>query len=636
MRRLGMGTLKMGIMCLLLFGLTLGLVLTPEIAQSLNESEISNENTRSVINPEIWYIYSLKELTENVTFELPIVINSSGELRIKNRATIELLQKFDFQRNITIKDNGTLRIKKSTLFSNRALYIKLMDTGKLIIEKGGEFKVTKVSAKGNSVIKIQGGKLSPGSGDLDIDLIDDATLNLDSGIIDNADRFSAMDNTKLELNNCSFTSKEYDISCAELKIASNAVITDLKIDSCKNINIYNSRLTGFEISSCENLNSYSSSEIINMNIESLGVATLTSSEIQNLRIDYVNDLSLQSCEVNILKIKEKVTNLNIQNSDISQLDIEECKKLETYNTYFDNSELKSSTDQVVFHSSTIEHCTIFPLKLEIYNSEIIGNKDELNDLTRGQHLMAYNSSFNAPLHFTGTSQADLVNCSTLGTIPPKVIVDSDAQVNLYWWLDVQVLDNESKPLPNVLVTVHDFITNTKIKEGVSAEFGRVKFALLANTITKHGWNTKNNKSYFIRGNYDTLLKENGTGIWMKDNTNSILDFSEVKEESVKEETFFTPETITGILIFIIIVILIIFSLVSGRKSKNGKGKAGSGSGRTNGDRNGGYNGGIPRRNGIGNGNGNGRSKGRNYPRGRPPRRGNGGRKPTVTVFKELK
>ena len=345
-----------------------------------------------------------------------------------------------------------------------------------------------------------------------------------------------------------------------------------------------------------------------------------------------------------MKINEEVTTLDIQNSEISQLDIEECNKLTTYNTYFDNSKLQNSLDQVVFHSSTIEHCTIFPLKLEIYNSKIIGNKDELNDLTRGQKLIAYNSSFNAPLHFTGTSQADLVNCSTLGSKPPKVIVDEDAQVDLYWWLNVQVLDNESKPLPNVLVTVHDFMMNTKVKEGVSADQGRVTFALLANTITKNGWNTKNNKSYFIRGNYDTHFKENGTGIWMKDNTNCILDFSDVKEESVKENTFFTPETITGILIFIIIVILIIFSLVSSRKSKNGKAKSKvvGGQKRANGDRNGGYNGGVPRRNGNGNGNGyhngngNGRSKRRNYPRGRPPKRINGGRRQTVTIFKELK
>jgi len=69
----------------------------------------------------------------------------------------------------------------------------------------------------------------------------------------------------------------------------------------------------------------------------------------------------------------------------------------------------------------------------------------------------------------------------------------------------------------------------KVKEGVSADQGRVTFALLANSITKNGWNTKNNKSYFIRGSYDTFFKENGTGI-------NVITVARVTNEATKIKT----------------------------------------------------------------------------------------------------
>ncbi len=565
-----MGNFEMGIFLMLLAIFCAGWIIAPVIAQDVPNDDSSNEKTRGSEEPDIWYIYTSKKIVENISIELPIVINSSGELRIRDSATFELLQKYDHQRNITIKNNGTLRIQKGTLQSNYALNICLEDNGKLIIEKSSELKASEINARNNAVIQVASSVISPGVGGLVIDIGDESSLELTDSSIINANKINAYGDSKLVIKQGFIDTDEFAISCKELSLISNPDFRDLKINSCKNIIIKDSKVTGLQVSSCGNLYSYTNTTINDSTINSLGSGKLSSAKIQKLSIDSVDELELDGCNVNILKINEMVTDLKIRSSVISQLDIENCQNLETYDTHFDNSELRNSLDIVVFHSSTVEHCSIFPLAIKIYDSTIIGNEAELNDLTRGRRLDAYNSSFNAPLHFTGTSEAYLINCSTLGENPPKVIVEEDAKIYIYWWLEVQVLDNKSKPLPDVTVTVCDFITNARKEEGISDQNGQVKFALLANTIMKSGWNTKNNKSYFVKGQYNGHSKENETGIWMRENTKSYLEFKDVKPEKAKPKPLFTAETITGILIFIVIIILIALSLVSGKKPNKPK------------------------------------------------------------------
>jgi hypothetical protein len=120
-------------------------------------------------------------------------------------------------------------------------------------------------------------------------------------------------------------------------------------------------------------------------------------------------------------------------------------------------------------------------------------------------------------------------------------------------------------LPGASITVRDFITNAPIKTGVSDSNGQVSFYLQANTITKDGWKTRNNKSYFVSGSYDSRKASNETGIWLKDNIKTYLDFTEVKEKKKEPKPFFTFETIIGIIIFIIILALVVISLARGRK-----------------------------------------------------------------------
>ncbi|WP_455392145.1 hypothetical protein, partial [[Eubacterium] cellulosolvens] len=436
-----------------------------------------------------------------------------------------------------------------------------------------------------------------------IQITGDSTLKLIEGSITNADAFKAAGNSNIELQNGTIETKNFDINCNELKIISSSSFHDIEVARCELLSIQDSTVTSIEVDYCGHFDTLGTCKILNSNINSLSTGSLLGAEIGNLRFNTVDELELTGCQVNILKINNMVKHFTIHNSDISQLDIENCQVLETYNTDFDNSKLKNSQDLVEFHSSEVKHCSIFPEEIRIYDSVIIGNEDELNDLTRGRIFIAYNSSFNSPLHFTGTTEAHLNNCSTLGNIPPKVIADQDANIHIYWWLDVQVLANGSKPLPGAIVSVCDFFNYGVVASGISDANGRVSFSLLANTITKTGWETIDNKSYYVKGSYQGLTAENGTGLWMEKNSKSELDFTEVKEKKSKPKEYFTRDTIIGIVIFFIIIILIIMSVVGGKESKSrSRDRERTPPKTKTGKRNG------PRRD-IGNGGGNGYSNG---------------------------
>jgi hypothetical protein len=562
--RMGNLSLRMGLVACLLTTLLLGTAFLSISAESTARGPDSN----SFDNPEIWYIYDLKEIQQNISFELPIIINGSGELLIKDSVTLELLQKYDYQRNITIKDNGTLHLRDSIFESNYALNIFLQDEGKIILEKNSGLQVTQIMARDTALIKLSSSVITSGVDDLEIDLRGASSLKLDKSKIVGVNNFKARENSKIEIRNGSIEAKEYNIDCKELKLISNPDLRDLQVTDVELLHIEDSSVSNLQVKACTKLTTGKSTKITDSNIDNIVNGKLSYADITDLRIETVTNLDIIGSDVNILKINNLVVNLNIQSSEISQLDIERCDKLQTHNTHFDNSKLKSSMSLVEFYSSEIEHSTFYPEEVIIHDSIIIGNELELNDLTNARRMDAYNSTFNSPLHFSGFSEAHLINCSTLTEIPPKVIVDENARVYIYWWLEIQVLDNHSQPLPGVFLEVCDFITNNPQKLGISDEYGQAGFALLGNTISKDGWNTVNNKTYFVKGQFGALSKTNGTMILMNENTNSFLDFSEVKEKEKKEKEFFTLETIIGIIIFIVIIILIGFSLMRGGKSNS--------------------------------------------------------------------
>jgi hypothetical protein len=553
----GMGIYRMGIFLSVLVVLSIGWIIAPAIGSVV-------ENGTKQSGSDTWYIYESRTIVKDISIEQPVVINGSGELILKDGVTVEMFQKYDYQRNITIKDNGTLLLRNGNLESNLKFYIKLQGTGKLILERDSTLKVTQLVSTKNALVRILSSKLIPGKGGLLVEIGGESTLELDDGTITSAEEVYIKDEASLRLHDATIESEGYAISCKEVNLVSNPDLRNLKINSCQYLFIQNSNVTGLDVMNCDNFQSFVNTKIINSKIQSLGNGKLSSADITDLTITKANKLEITNCNVNILKITNSVTNLQILSSDISQLDINECTKLETYNTNFDNSRLQSSLDEVNIYNSKVQHCLFFPEEINIYDSTIIGNKDELSDLTRGREMAAYNTSFNAPLHFTGTSNANLVNCSTIAEIPPKVIVEEDANVNIYWWLEVLVLDNGSDPLPGAKVQICDFFTNQVVDEQISNHKGMAVFALLGNSISKYGWNTKNNKSYFIKGTFGGIRADNSTGIWLSENSKAILELSQVKEEDKEDDAFLTSENFLWFLLIIILVIIVLGILAMGR------------------------------------------------------------------------
>ncbi|WP_455391529.1 hypothetical protein, partial [[Eubacterium] cellulosolvens] len=218
---LGMGSFRMGNLAWFLITIMVACTFIPVLGVAAEDtSAASAPAVRALPDPNTWYIYTSRIIQDNRSVEMPIIINSSGELAVKSSATLELIQKHDYQRNITVKDNGTLRLQAGKLVSNYALRVELFDNGRVIIEKGSELQVTSIVANDNSVTRISSGTLTSGIGGLVIQITGDSTLKLIEGSITNADAFKAAGNSNIELQNGTIKTKNFDINCNELKIIS--------------------------------------------------------------------------------------------------------------------------------------------------------------------------------------------------------------------------------------------------------------------------------------------------------------------------------------------------------------------------------------------------------------------------------
>ncbi len=549
-----MGTLRMGIIVTLLL---MSLMISNIAAQVMLEpnSELTDSmsgNTRT--ENDIWYIYKLRIIPESKTFENTIIINSSGELRINNSARFELYQDYNLQRNITIKDNGTLRLKKGTLTSNKQLLIKLQDKGKLILEDESSLMAKIITANKNSGIQLFSSTISSGVGGLSITMYDESKLELIDSSIENADSVNAKDKSTIKIKNSKINSKSFGISCSELTLISNEDFKDLKVDSCENLFITDSTIKNMEVLSSNFMQISQKSRLLN-------------SYLHNL-----NELLVEDSALLDVTIKEIDSTLIIKDSDnISDVEIENCTTLKISDTYIKNFNLAHYSYLIEIRNSIVEQSSILPKKIEIHNSEIKCKQDQLNVLTRANLLEAYNSSFNLPLHFSGTSKGELINCSTSGVTPPNVKVSDDAEVNIYWWLDVKVVDAQNKPLPEATVIVRDLITDELIMKGVTENDGKIKFKVLANTLTKKGWASIDNMAYVLEARYGKHRVEQNTGIWMNENRESQIQFKEVNKETKEPKPLLGTDTIIGIFIFLIVLILIGLS-VTGKVKNNKKNK----------------------------------------------------------------
>ena len=254
---LKMGNIKMGIFQVFIITLVLVWTFSPVIAQNSNSDDVSLADgssrmisSRQIVDP--WYVHTYKIINESRTFEMNIIINGSGELKINNSATFDLSQQWDYQRNITVKDNGILHLEeKSSLISDHPVIILLQDNGQLILEGDSNLKVSRIIARGNSSVILRSSNILPGIGGLNINLGDRSKLELSDSNIINADIVEAYSDSKIKIFNSDIDASSYDISCEELMISSNPDFRNFDVNSCEDVIISDSTVAQLDIFSCD-------------------------------------------------------------------------------------------------------------------------------------------------------------------------------------------------------------------------------------------------------------------------------------------------------------------------------------------------------------------------------------------------
>jgi hypothetical protein len=341
-----MGALGIAILMTALF---LGLTINPVYAAISYDEDLLNDGSRS--DNGIWYIYDQKVINDNRTLDRPIVINTSGELLIRNNALFEMRQNYDYHRNITIKNNGTLRLHKATVESNKPLQITIEDNGRVILENNSILKAKRINVNEESLLKLSQSTLFPGVGGLTITITDKSSLDLTSSSINNADIVSAKDKSYLRIKDSEIDSKKFDISCKEITITSNKVFRDMKVDRVEYAYILGSTVNNLDIESCAFLRISQGSKIIDSTFDDLNEVDIVGSTLQNLQINEID------------------STLTIQNSyNVSNVNVKNCTTLKIYNSRLNNFNLEHFSYFIDIKDSTIEQCSILPEKIHIYNS----------------------------------------------------------------------------------------------------------------------------------------------------------------------------------------------------------------------------------------------------------------------------
>jgi hypothetical protein len=550
MKRAGyyrMGALGIAIFVTILF---LSLMFNP-VSAANNDSENTDKlNTRS--DNGAWYIYDQKVIKDDRTLDRAIIINSTGELLINNSAVFEMRQNYEYHRNITIKNNGTLRLHKATLQSNKPLQIIIEDNGRVILENNSILKARKIIVNEESLLKLGQSTIFPGVGGLTITIKDKSTLDLTSSSINNADTVSAKDKSYFRIKDSEIDSKIFDITCKEITITSNKIFRDMNVNRVEYAYIMGSTVNNLNIESCAFMRISQGSKIIDSTFDDLNEVDIVGSTLENIQINEID------------------STLTIKNSyNVSNVNVKNCTTLRIQNSRLNRFNLEHFSYFIEIQDSTIEQCSILPEKIHIYNSVFICSQEQLNIITRASTLVAYNSSFNDPLKFSGNSIANLVNCTTSGDIPPIVRAYNNAKVDLYWWLDVYVVDAQGAPLPDAEVSIHDYFSNEKITQGIADENGKVKFKLLANSITKNGWDTIENNSYFLKGKYDKDTEDRSDDpIWMEINQESTLKFKNVNKKKEEPRPLLSNEQLITLIFVIVVIIILIGVTISGRSKRN--------------------------------------------------------------------
>ena len=322
------------------------------------------------------------------------------------------------------------------------------------------------------------------------------------------------------------------------------------------------------VSNCIQVTIEDSTVVRNSKIEIASNVRIENSQVTNLSISYCTSrLELSGAIVEGLDAFDCEAVIITDNSKITDSEITTCQDLEISDIFeLESLQVDNCQNSVSIIRSTIEHLSVWAPYMYMDGSDIRSTKDELDILTKATTFYASDTTFNHALNFSGNTEAYLININPAGVMP-QVYVTGNAEASVYWWLTINVIDNESNPLEGVEVNLYDYFTDEIENSSVTDIDGIVQFAVLSNVITSSGPKHSENKSYYYEGIYKNYKTVDSRSTRMDHNRNRELIFGESLTEDGEDdddEASFL-EMYLGVII-VLILIIIILAIIAGRGS----------------------------------------------------------------------
>lgn len=539
-----------------------------------------------------WYINTSRTFASDSgdqSLDMDIIIYESGSLTIKD-ITLTMDQSQDYQYKIEIKDSGKLILDNGVLKSNFAFGIYVQNFGTMNLKKGSLLNITKLETNGNSKVIIENSKIS--NERLTITQYEYSNLEMKQLSEINCKIFSGEGSTSIKLDNSNIIAKTFTINCSKVEILNNNNVNNFAVDSCLNFKISNSIVQNLEVANGDVVSFIDATTVKDSFIDVATTIIIQDSQAINLSINYcTSELLLSEADIQNLMVLESNSISITNNTKVRTSEIITCNSLIISDIYLDSLEVDNCQNSVSIIRSTINHLKVSAPYMNMIESDIASNAEELDKLTQATTFYAINSSFNLPLNFRGETIAHLVDIDTNDKMP-EVNVSGNAKAYINWWLTINVIDNESNPLVGVEVKVHDFFTDEIVNSSVTNNDGIVRFALLGNVIKDDGPEHSQNKSYYFEGIYQDYNTIDDRATRMDHSRNRELIFGEslVPKAEKDDEGELSLEGYIGLIIIVILVILIIITLASrsGGRGKKNSGNNNGGTGRGGGVAGGSY------------------------------------------------
>lgn len=527
-----------------------------------NTDIFSTRGTRS----DPWNINSTKIFeNEDHTLDMDIIIYDSGSLTIKE-STLTIDQTHDFEYKIVVKDYGKLILDNGTIKSNFAIQVEVHNFGNLILKDKSYLMINRLEADGNSNLTIEDSEVSTTDNDLIVNLLEFSNLEMHLRSKIKSKTFSGEGSSSIILDNSNIIADSFTVNCSKVNIENNNNVVNFAVDSCLYFSISNSVVEELTVSNCLQVTLEDSTVVRDSKIEIASNVLIQNSQVTNLSISYcTSELLLSGAIVEGLDAFDCEAVTITDNSKIMDSEITTCKDLKISDIFdLDSLQVDNCENSVSIIRSTIKHLNVLAPNMYMEGSSIACTEDELKVLTSASTFYAVDTGFNLPLNFSGNTDAYLINTDTNGNVP-EVHVTGNAEASIYWWLTINVIDNESNPLEGVEVKLYDYFTDQIQNSSVTDIDGMVKFAVLSNVIVSGGPKHPENKSYYYEGIYGNFKTTDSRSTRMDHNRNRELIFGEsltpIDDDEDDDATFL--EMYLGIII-VLILIIIVLGILAGR------------------------------------------------------------------------